>query len=101
METIGFLRDIEDETKYAQCLEIAYVDAFNAIQELKAHTWEDSCRPHHPVFAPADDARIKELKHITWVMSGVIRDCSDRRKRLADVAARLPDVVFDEERPEV
>ncbi len=99
METVRFLRDIENETKYAQGLEIAYLDAFEALNDLCRRMYGDvqdglSNLPNRPI-----DERHKELRHVLFVMGLVIRDCTERRKRLADVAAGLSDVVFDEESP--
>ncbi len=98
METVRFLRDIEDETKYAQGLEVAYLDAFNALTDVSNRMigWVDLYRG-----VGADEwieFRVKELRHVLFTMSMVIRDCVDRRKRLANVAAGLPNVVLDEER---
>ncbi len=102
METGRFLRDIEDETKYAQRLELAYIDALNAVTDVINRMHSDSTAVEglelaYRVWPQKDTTRIKELSHVVFVMSQVVLDCGDRRKRLADVAAGLADVVFDEE----
>lgn len=99
METDRFLRDLDDEKAFAQGLELAYLEAFNNITHVGNRMWEDL-----GTTVPADDtsqdsARLKELRHVIYTMGQVLRDCIDRRKRLAHVAAGLPDVVFDEESP--
>jgi len=100
METVRFLRDLEDEKAFAQGLELAYLDAFNGCTDIVNRMWRRIDKPENDVYQENADARLKELRHVLFVMSLVIRDCIDRRKRLADVAAGLPDVVFDEESPE-
>lgn len=100
METVRFLRDIEDEKKYAQGLELAYLDAFNAITDVGNRMYRDAV---HECVEGDDDAcesRHKELRHVLFTMGLVIRDCVERRRRLADVARGLPHVVFDEETPQ-
>jgi len=98
METVRFLRDIEDETKYAQGLEVAYLDAFNALTDVGNRMFKDFDSPEWPPENDDMENRHKELRHVLFTMGLVIRDCVDRRKRLANVAAGLPNVVLDEER---
>lgn len=100
METARFLRDLNDEKAYAQGLELAYVDAFNGITDVSKCMWNDCCHPDHDGSTAQVDARHKDINHVLFLMSGVIQDCVDRRKRLAHVAAGLPDVIFDEESAE-
>lgn len=100
METVRFLRDVEDEKKYAQGLELAYVDVRDALTDL----WNRMSRESDTLALldcenPYRD-RLKELRHIIWTAGLVIQDCADRRARLADVARGLSNVVFDEETPE-
>jgi len=98
MERVQFLRDIDDEKKYAQSLEMAYVDAFNAITDIGNGMYRDSSKYRTGGPDTELDDRLKEVRHVLFVMGLVIRDCSDRRKRLADRAVGLPDRVLDEER---
>lgn len=100
METVRFLRDIEDEKKYAQSLELAYIDAFNAVTDVANRMYRDSQKIRKQRACEDHEERHKELRHVLFVMGLTIRDCADRRKRLADVARGLPDVIFDEETPE-
>ncbi len=99
METVRFLRDLEDEEAYAKGLELAYLDAFNAITDVGNRMYDDVTMEATCVETCCVDARHKELRHVLFVMALVIRDCTDRRKRLADVAAGLTHVVLDEECP--
>jgi len=97
METVRFLRDIEDEKKYAQGLELAYVDVRDALRDLlNRMQGEIDVLSQLDCHDPYED-RVRELAVILFTMGLVIHDCGDRRKRLADVAAGLSDVVFDEE----
>ena len=100
METVRFLRDIDDETAYSQGLELAYVDAFNAVTDVGNRMYRDAELPWPGADKDDMSARHKELRHVLFTMGLVIRDAIDRRRRLANVAAGLPDVVFDEETPE-
>ncbi len=99
METVRFLRDLEDEGAYAQGLELAYVQVRDQLTDIgnrmRAEIDALSLLDCHDPFG----ARLKELEHTVFVMGLVIRDCVDRRRRLAHVAAGLPDVVLDEETP--
>jgi len=97
METVRFLRDIEDEGAYGQALELAYVDAFNAVTEVGNRMYEDTALPSKRTPRSENADRLKELRQVLCTMGLVIRDCGDRRRRLADVAAGLSDVVFDKE----
>jgi len=98
METTRFLRDIEDETKYAQGLELAYVDVRDEINRIVTGLCVDAARCGYLGCEPRLQSRRREIANLVLTMSMVIRDCADRRKRLADVARGLSDVVFDEER---
>ena len=98
METIEFLRDIEDETKYALSLELCYVNARDAVTDVINRMWDDVGGAAADGEQLPADARHKELRHIVFTMGLVITDCADRRRRLANIAAGLPDVVLDEER---
>jgi len=98
MERVQFLRDIEDEKKYAQGLEVAYLDAFNEITDVGNRMYRDADLARGEWRESDMEDRLKELRHVLFVMGLVIRDCSDRRKRLADRAVGLPDRVLDEER---
>ncbi len=97
METVRFLRDIDDETKYGQGLEMAYLDAFNAIvsisNQLRYESGELDLLDCENPFTNL----LCEIRATTFTMGLVIHDCADRRKRLADVARGLSNVVFDEE----
>lgn len=100
MEHVRFLRDVQDEKKYAQTLELAYVDVRDACTDLANRMSQDSSTLlmldcHDPF-----QDRLKELRHMVWTMGLVIGDCADRRARLADVARGLSDVIFDEETTE-
>jgi len=99
METVRFLRDIEDETKYGQGLELAYVDAFDAVTDVGNRMCQDTALPSKRTPRSDNADRLKELRQVLFTMSMVIRDCAARRKRLANIAAGLADVVFDEESP--
>jgi len=97
MERIRFLRDIEDETKYAQGLELAYVEASAAIADV-ANNMTDESEGLDLLDCENPFLELSlQLGTIVLAMSLVIRDCADRRKRLADVARGLSNVVFDEE----
>lgn len=96
METVKFLRDIEDETVYAQGLEMAYIDAFNAITKI-GNAMSKRAAFTRSANTPAQQKRGHELRKVLSTMALVIRDCAHRRKRLANIAAGLTDVVFDEE----
>ena len=102
MERARFLRDIENEQKYAMTLEMAYLDAFNAVTDVGNRMYRDSQSDVLMTRAAARRSaqdRHQELRHVLLVMGMVLRDCADRRKRLADVAAGLSDVVLDKESP--
>jgi len=101
METDRFLRDIDDETKYAQGLEMAYVDAFDALVQIGNRMSYESDELDLLDCENPFKERLRDLRRITFTMGLVIHDCADRRKRLADVARGLSDVVFDEESTEV
>jgi len=100
METVRFLRDVEDEKKYGQTLEMAYVDAFNAVTDIGNRMYRDSQKIRKQRACEDHEERHKELRHVLFVMGLTIHDMADRRKRLADVARGLSNVVFDEESPE-
>jgi len=100
METVRFLRDVDDEKKYGQTLEMAYVDAFNAVTDIGNRMYRDSQKIRKERACEDHEERHKELRHVLFVMGLTIHDMADRRKRLADVARGLSDVVFDEETPE-
>jgi hypothetical protein len=97
METVRFLRDIDDEKAYAQSLELCYVDAFNHITDIVNRMYEDVVHEEHGSEATEIADRHKELRHVLFTMGLVISDCGDRRKRLADVAGGLADVILDEQ----
>ena len=100
METVRFLRDLDDELAYAQGLELCYVDAFNAVMDVSNRMHRDSTSLRIQSACEDHEDRHKELRHVLCTMSLVLRDCVERRKRLTDIAAGLTDVVFDEETPE-
>jgi len=97
METVRFLRDVEDEGAFGQALELAYVDAFNYLTDVGNRMYEDTAPPSKRTPRSENADRLKELRSVLFTMSLVIRDCVERRRRLANVAAGLTDVVFDEE----
>lgn len=98
METVRFLRDLDDEKAFAQGLELAYLDAFNAVTDIANRMYRNRVLFEAPDSCRHEDTH-KEVRHALYIMSLVIRDCIDRRRRLADVARGLSDVVFDEETP--
>jgi len=99
MKRTEFLRDIENEEKYAMTLEMAYLDAFNAITDVGNRMYRDSQKIRKQRACEDHEERHKELRHVIGVMALTLRDCADRRKRLADTAVGLTDRVLDEESP--
>jgi len=97
METVRFLRDLEDEEAYAKGLELAYLDAFNAITDVGNRMYRDTLKPSLASKPMALDDRHQQLRTVLFTMALVIRDCSDRRRRLADAAVGLTDRVLDEQ----
>ena len=93
METVRFLRDIEDEEAFGQALELAYIDAYNYVTGVGNRMQQDTALPSKRTPRSDNADRLKELRKVLFTMSLVIRDVVDRRRRLANVAAgtyRLP-----------
>jgi len=98
METVPFLRDVDDEKHYAQLLEVAYVEAFSEVDsilkqsELATLGLAGSTPEEYTLVVSYEDlARLREVMNFTVIQS------VDRRRRLAHVARRLADVVLDKE----
>ncbi len=104
MKKMPFLRDVDDEGLYAQMLENCFLLAYEQLSDALAKfpiTQPIEC------FVPDDQAlqdlfresidTYERLARMRQTMAWVIKDCADRRRRLADRSVRLPDRVFDEE----
>ena len=101
MDRVEFLRDIEDETRYSQAVELAYVFAYEGLDEIiKVCETDVAYRPRGSPDVSEWTVSSERLAAMRFTMSLVIRDFADRRARLADVSRGLSDVVVDKEGPE-
>jgi len=104
VETVEFLGDIDDAELYTKQVELAYGLAYEEIIKIliefpgaggrvildekeRCVGWDDTLdSPAHGM-----------LHVLQFTMKLTLRNMADRRRRLADVAVGLPDVVLDEE----
>ncbi len=98
METVPFLRDIDDEKHYAQLLEVAYVEAYSELDKILKE-WIVLSNQLHPIDISEEiwSKAFTDLARFRFVMRCTVQQSVDRRRRLAHVARRLADVVLDEE----
>jgi len=98
METVPFLRDVDDEKHYAQLLEVAYVEAYTELRQILADV---KFFAEYNVGLPAEtcDMRVnvERLDAMRHLMEYTVQQSVERRRRLADVARGLADGVLDEE----
>jgi len=98
METIPLLRDIDDEKHYAQLLEVAYVEAWVELRQVLTDAKiYGRYKPGLPSPSYELKVNVGQLVGLKDVMENTVQQSVDRRRRLADVARRLADVVLDEE----
>lgn len=98
METIPFLRDIDDEKHYAELLEIAFVEAYTELRQVLTDAklitkWRPGGQPE------SIDLRVQfePLSRMMYVMDHTIQQSVERRRRLANITRGLADVVLDKE----
>jgi len=98
METVPMLGDVDDEKHYAQLLEVAYVEAWCEVDKIcKDAYFGDGYKSG----GPPDDSDLKvgyaDLTRLRFVMAANVEQSVNRRRRLADITAGLPDVVLQKE----
>jgi len=96
METVPFLRDVDDEKHYAQLLEVAYVEAYTELRQILADAkFFGECKPG--LFADSYEMRVnvERLHAMSHLMQYTVQQSIERRRRLADVAAGFADLVLD------
>lgn len=100
MKRVPLLSEIDNEKHYAQLLEVAYCEAATELNVLVARM---SRLNRQETWIEIDPQELvdwyRKLTQLQWVMIGTVGDSTDRRRRLANVARGLSDVVLDEEGP--
>lgn len=98
MERVPLLAQIDDEKHYAQLLEVAYCEAATELNVLlHKMSWMNGDRVSGFMEMTGIVPWFNKLTRLQWVMIGTVGDSTERRRRLADVARGLADVVLDEE----
>lgn len=98
MEKVPFLRDVDDEKHYAQLLEVAYVEAYTALRQIltdaKLYAKYRAGLPSGSYEMHVEPERLEAMRD---AMEHTVQQTVDRRRRLADIAAGLSDVVLDKQ----
>jgi len=98
MERVPMLAYVDDEKHYAQLLEVAYCEAATELNVLLHEmTWMGADEDCGFVELTGIIPWLNRIKRLQWVMVGTVGDSTERRRRLANVAAGLADGVLDEE----
>jgi len=98
MERVPLLAEIDDEKHYAQLLEVAYCEAATELNVLLHEmSWMDGDEDCGFRTLTGIIPWLNRIKRLQWVMIGTVGDSTERRRRLADVAAGFADVILDEE----
>ena len=98
MNTVPFLRDIDDEKHYAQLLEVAYVEAYTELASILGGQREYTTVEIDRNVPEQEFLELfRDLGRLRVVMALTVRQSGDRRRRLAHIARGLSDVVLDEE----
>jgi len=97
MKIVPMLHNVDDEKHFAQLLEVAYCEAATELNVI-CHTLMHMV--HEESFGPAQGIEVLEayeqLNRLQFVMIATVQQTIERRRRLADVATGLADVIFDE-----
>jgi len=86
METVPFLRDVDDEKHYAQLLEVAYCEAATELNVLLHEmNWMDTDAEIVTIETTEVLAWLKRITRLQSVMIGTVGDSTERRRRLANI----------------
>ena len=98
METVPMLGDVDDEKHFAQLLEVAYCEAATELNDI-CHKVAQLV--HEESFVTIERDQVLEqceaLHRLKFVMLATVQQTIERRRRLANVARGLADVVLDKE----
>jgi len=98
METVPFLRHIDDEKHYAQLLEVVYCEAYCEVDKiLRESTFTYKNKSWLDPDACMLTVSYEDLARLRAVMNCTVLESVERRRRLADITRGLSDVVLDEE----